>query len=154
MTARKGLDDHLPYLLNRAGGRYAAVFAQVLRKVGLRYSGWRVLHTVWSCGPLTLNDISQFANFDLSTLSRLVGGLEEEELVERLDPTGRGNRRPIGLTSRGRRLVESLVSADEACTSRLTASFTVDERNLLVALLNKMHGNLTYFSESESEITA
>ncbi len=149
MNARGHLNEHVPYLLNRTGGRYALVFAQALRKAGVRFTNWRVLHTLWHRGPLLLSDIAQSANFDLSTLSRVIAGLEDDGLIERRPAAGRGQRRPVGLSAAGERLMDSLMPLDTTFEAQLVAGLSDGERTLLVELLNKMYGNLrTYDSES------
>ena len=147
----RGLDDHIPYLLNRTGGRYALEFAQALRPAGVRFTNWRVLHTLWHRGPLLLSEIAASANFDVSTLSRVIGGLEDGGLVKRLRATGPGQRRRVGLSRAGEKLIESLAPTDRLFEERLLSGLSATERALLITLLDKMYANLLRFDRDEND---
>jgi DNA-binding MarR family transcriptional regulator len=153
MSRRGHLDEHVPYLLNRAGGRYALAFAQALRKTSVRFTSWRVLNTLWHQGPLQLTDLANSANFDLSTLSRVVAGLEEDGLLQRLAPAARGQRRPVVLSAAGERLVESLAPLDTKLEGQLIANLSAHERAMLIQLLHKLDYNLSDESESAVNVS-
>jgi MarR family transcriptional regulator, organic hydroperoxide resistance regulator len=143
LSARVGgkLETRVSYLLNSAGGRHALALAQELREHGVRYTSWRALHTLSLCGPLGLSEIALLANFDLSTLSRVVDGLEADGLVVRLSAPGRGVRRRIQLAQRGRALVARLEPIAARHEQRLLRGLSHDERVQLTALLRRVRAN-------------
>ncbi len=141
---RGHLDEHIPYLINHTGGRYAIELAKALRAADVKFTEWRVMHTLWHRGPLFLTDVARQANFDLSTLSRVVQGLEASGWVRRLpESNGRGKSHGIELTVRGTQLVESLVAYDQELMAKLLRGFTRDERSTLMDLLKRMYVNIS-----------
>jgi DNA-binding MarR family transcriptional regulator len=141
---------HIPYLLNSAGGLHAIALSRSLRSAGVRYTAWRVLHTLWNRGPLELSEIALLANFELSTLSRVVDGLEEQGLVARLPPGGgRGVRRRIKLSAQGRRTIRRLLPLAERCEQQLLAGLSAGEVAQLRHLLGRLRTNMLDGAASE-----
>jgi len=75
------LDAYLPYLLNRAGARLAAAFEKDVRPLGASLQAWRVLAALRERDGRRMGDLSETTAIEVSTLTRLVDGMERRRLV-------------------------------------------------------------------------
>lgn len=138
---RGDLDSHVPYLLNKAGGRYARRLSDALRPMDIRFATWRVLYTLWHRGPLFLTEMARDANFDLSTLSRIIDYIVEQGYVVAVDAPVRGNRRQVQITDAGVDIVEKCIPIAETFEEQLLKGLSPGERTLLVEILQKANAN-------------
>lgn len=77
------LDQYLPYLINRAGMSLAMRFGATLRREGVSLQDWRVLAALRERNGQRLTELAERTSIEISTLSRLVAGLEASGLVIR-----------------------------------------------------------------------
>ena len=77
------LDGYLPYLLNRAGSRIATAFSEEVRSLGATLQIWRVLAALRERDGCRMGDLSETTSIEVSTLTRLVDGMERKGLVAR-----------------------------------------------------------------------
>jgi DNA-binding MarR family transcriptional regulator len=134
------LEAFVPYLLNRVGIRIAMEIARELLREQISYSSWRVLFTLAYVGPQQMIELASLANFEISTLSRVVTGLERDRLLKRVD--GEARNRGVALTIRGAKLVERLRPIALKYEAAALSDFTPAERQTLIALLCRLHQNL------------
>jgi DNA-binding MarR family transcriptional regulator len=156
MTARRktraafDLERFVPYLLNRVGIRIAMEFAREIWPDQLTYSGWRVLFTLAHVGPRPMVELAAQANFEISTLSRVVAGLEREGLVKRVTGEAGARNRRIALTARGEKVVEKLSPMALRHEAAALGDFSAAEHQQLIDLLCKLHHNLEkYYSHAK-----
>jgi MarR family transcriptional regulator, organic hydroperoxide resistance regulator len=134
------LNTFVPYLLNRVGIRIAMEIARELLPEQISYSSWRVLFTLAYVGSQQMVELAALANFEISTLSRVVAGLERDGLLKRVD--GESRNRGIALTPRGAKLIERLSPIALKYEAAALSDFTPAERQQLIALLCRLHQNL------------
>jgi MarR family transcriptional regulator, organic hydroperoxide resistance regulator len=103
------LSDAFPYLLNRVGVRMGELFSRRLEPYGVTLPMYRVMATLWEEGNRRLGELSHITSIELSTLSRLVGGMMRKGLVSRKRPNANARTVEINLTTKGRMLVEELI---------------------------------------------
>ncbi len=143
------LDQHVPYLLNFNGGQLSLAFAQALRDTPIRYRMWRVLHTLWHLGPLTLTDVAMLAAFDMSTLSRVADGLERKKLIFRVKrPHQRAPR--LDLTEKGAKLVKRMLPVARRYEKAALRGLSSRDKDTLVHLLQRVAINLNARRERNS----
>jgi DNA-binding MarR family transcriptional regulator len=75
---------------------------------GLTPTKLSALATVWQTGPLRLGDLAAAERIAPSTLTRLVSSLEESGYVERLPVPGDARASTLGITQRGREVLERI----------------------------------------------
>src|SRR5690606_39298370 len=92
------LAQYVPYLLNRAGRRVADAFTRELGGFGVTLPMWRVMASLRSEGPQRLGDLSELTAIAASTLSRLLGQMQEKGPVRR-----RSEERRVGNACTSRR---------------------------------------------------
>lgn len=133
----------VPYLINHIGGRMAINFARAMQGSGIGYTMWRVLGILWWHKSLYLVEIAELANFELSTLSRIIAELESRKLVRRSTNRRRGKSFAVELTSQGIRLVEPLLIVGCELETRELSCLSNGERTLLIELLQKINRHLS-----------
>ena len=134
----------VPYLFNFLGGRWARLFAQDLHKASISFTAWRVLASVHQFGSAPLTRIAEFANFDLSTMSRVVDQLEAKRLIARDESKRQGRAVPIALTPAGQALMRRLIPRALEHEADLLAALSAAERTSLMALLEKIHQSVKH----------
>lgn len=145
------LDEFVPYLLNRVGIRIAMEFSREIAADQIKYSGWRVLFTLAHVGPRYLVELANLANFDISTLSRVVAGLEGARLIKRVNGDVGARNRRVTLTARGQKIVTAFTPTILEHEAAALKGFRSSERKQLVKLLNRMRRNLeSYYAAKDS----
>jgi DNA-binding MarR family transcriptional regulator len=132
------LAQFVPYLLNFVGGRWIRAFAPHAKRLGINYSTWRVLMALRYGGPLHLVEIADKANFDLSTLFRIVEDLEARKLLQRANHKRRGRTYAVELSPTGAKIVDRLLPIALDHEQKLLAALSDGERIILIEVLNRL----------------
>jgi len=143
------LDRYLPYLINRAGVSLAARFGMALRTAGVTLQDWRVLAALRERDGQRLTELAQRTSIEVSTLSRLVGGLETAELVSRSRDSDDARAIAIRLTPLGEQVTARLTPAAQQLESLAVAGLSEAEIAQLKSLLDRIYGNLSLPSDAE-----
>jgi DNA-binding MarR family transcriptional regulator len=101
------LNEFVPYLMRRSLARLAEGISADLTEIGLNHERWRVLNVLSELGPLTLNELANHVSINVSTLSRLIDRMIEEQLTAR-NPSGIGRSVIISLTDFGKAKLEAI----------------------------------------------
>jgi DNA-binding MarR family transcriptional regulator len=132
---------HTLQRITRLGILQAASFARVFAPYGVTFGEYLVLAALRRAGPpYRMNPTKLFNSVILSSgaMTNRLDGLEEMGLVERLpDPTDRRGRL-VGLTDKGRELVDSAVADHLENEQGLLAALDAGEREQLAGLLRKL----------------
>ncbi len=137
-----GLDDYLPYLINRTGVRLVARFGQRLREEGLTIQDWRVLAALNEQDGPRLSDLAERTSIEISTLSRVIGGMERRHLLSRARTPSDARAVAIQLTPRGRDMVARLIPAAQTLERNALAGLDAETEAQLKALLRRVYANL------------
>jgi DNA-binding MarR family transcriptional regulator len=87
---------------------------------------------------LTMSELSSELSVPLSTATRIVDGLVQREMVERVqDPKDRRVVR-VGMSQNGRKLYETGREYSKQRITRLLKDFSAEEQMQLVRLMNKL----------------
>jgi DNA-binding MarR family transcriptional regulator len=88
--------------------------------------------------PLTMSELSSELNVPMSTATRIVDGLVQGEMVERVpDPNDRRVVR-VQMSQKGRELYELGMAYNKQRIAKLLKSFTAEEQDQLLKLMNKL----------------
>jgi len=136
------LGNYVPYLLNRAGARIATAFTAVVRAEGLTLPMWRVLAVLRDDGPSRIGHLSRRTSIEVSTLSRVVDGLEDRGLVRRRREEGDARSVRVDLTAAGTALTDRLIPVARQYEQTAVAGLTADEVELLKSLLRRLYDNM------------
>ncbi len=98
-------------------------------------SQYDVLATIGFRGPVRLSDLAAFESINPTLLSRIVGKLEERELVSREQDADDRRVAHVSLTDKGRELHHRIRDERTDALSLALASLTEQERELLLQAL-------------------
>ena len=88
--------------------------------------------------PLTMGRLSSELDVPLSTTTRIVDGLVQAGMVERVtDPSDRRVVR-VGMSKNGRELYEAGIAYNKQRIAKLLCVFTAEEQEQLLKLMNKL----------------
>lgn len=136
------LDAYLPYLLNRAGARLAASFEKDVRKLGASLQTWRVLAVLRERDGRRMGDLSETTAIEVSTLTRLVDGLERRRLVKRRRDPDDARVVLLHVAPAGRKLTARLLPIAERYERLALAGFTPREAETLRRALRRLYANM------------
>jgi len=136
------LDAYLPYLLNRAGARIASAFSEEVRPLGATLQTWRVLAALREQDGRRMGDLSETTSIEVSTLTRLVDGMEEKGLVARRRDAADARAVALHATPAGRRLTQRIVPIAERYEQVALAGFNASEAETLKAALRRLYANM------------
>ncbi|MDP1752791.1 MAG: MarR family transcriptional regulator [Reyranella sp.] len=136
------LDGYLPYLLNRAGSRIATAFSEEVRPLGATLQIWRVLAALRERDGRRMGDLSETTSIEVSTLTRLVDGMEKKGLVARRRDAADARAVALHVTPAGRRLTQRLVPIAERYETVALAGFNAVEAEALKAALRRLYANM------------
>ena len=126
------------------------MFGRRLTPYGVTLPMYRVLAALWEQSDQRLNDLTQMTSIELSTLSRLVGGLMRKGFVSRTRLEENARTVSINLTRQGRALDDELIPLATRFEEVAIHSFGVEEVAKLKRALTTVYDHL---NELEPEIT-
>jgi DNA-binding MarR family transcriptional regulator len=136
------LDSYLPYLLNRAGARIAASFSEEVRPLGATLQMWRVLAALREQDGRRMGDLSATTSIEVSTLTRLIDGMEKKGLVARRRDPQDARAIVLHVAPAGRRLTQRIVPIAERYETVALAGFNSAETRTLKAALRRLYANM------------
>ena len=136
------LDRYLPYLLNRAGARLAASFEKDVRPLGASLQAWRVLAALRERDGRRMGDLSETTAIEVSTLTRLVDGMERRGLVKRRRDPGDARVVLLHVAPAGRRLTGRLLPIAERYERVALEGFSAGEAETLRRALRRLYANI------------
>ena len=144
------LRQYVPYLLNRAAHRVADAFARELAAFGLTLPMWRVMASLRSAGPQRLGELSKLTTIETSTLSRLVGQMQDKGLVRRTRSSGDARAVALSLTRRAAALTDRIVPLALRYEQAALRGMSDAEVAILKRLLAQMHENFAGLMHDKS----
>jgi DNA-binding MarR family transcriptional regulator len=136
------LKDYLPYLLNRAGARIATAFSEEVRPLGATLQTWRVLAALHEQDGRRMGDLSETTSIEVSTLTRLVDGMEKKGLVARRRAEQDARVVMLHVTAAGRRLTGRILPIAQRYERVALAGFDEREAATLKAALRQLYANM------------
>jgi DNA-binding MarR family transcriptional regulator len=136
------LDSYLPYLLNRAGARIAAAFGEEVRPLGATLQIWRVLAALREKDGRRMGDLSQTTSIEVSTLTRLVDGMEKKGLVTRRRDPEDSRAVLLHVGPAGKQLTKRIVPIAERYEKVALKGFAPKESDALKAALRRLYANM------------
>jgi DNA-binding MarR family transcriptional regulator len=136
------LKDYLPYLLNRAGARIATAFSEEVRPLGATLQTWRVLAALRERDGRRMGDLSEITSIEVSTLTRLVDGMEKKGLAARRRDTSDARVVNLFVTASGRRMTQKILPIAQRYEKVILQGFSEAEAALLKAALNRVYDNM------------
>jgi DNA-binding MarR family transcriptional regulator len=130
------LTRFLPYLIGRIGIYLNVVIDVELDAQGVTLPMWRVIGTLWKRKTCSMGELSDAAAVALTALSRLVGKMERDGLVQRKRSATDARIVMVTLTPRGRSIVKKLIPPALAMEKRVFSKVpAADVRTLRKSLM-------------------
>jgi DNA-binding MarR family transcriptional regulator len=136
------LDSYLPYLLNRAGTRLATSFGEEVRPHGATLQIWRVLAALRERDGRRMGDLALTTSVEMSTLTRLVDGMEKKGLVARRRDPEDARVVVLHAAPAGRRLTSRLLPIAERYEKVALRGFAPKEAEQLKEALRRVYANM------------
>jgi DNA-binding MarR family transcriptional regulator len=142
------LEDYLPYLLNRAGARIAQSFGEEVRPLGATLQIWRVLAALRQRDGRRMSELSDTTSIEVSTLTRVVDGMEEKGLVARKRDANDARVVTLSVTAAGKRLTQKILPIAERYETVALEGFSDSEAQQLKTALRRLFDNMDGLQKS------
>jgi DNA-binding MarR family transcriptional regulator len=131
------LDDQIGFILRQVSQRHAMIFA---RDIGadLTSTQWAALSKLAEVGPCSQNQLGRLTAMDVATIKGVIDRLTARGITETSSDPEDGRRLRVSLTRAGQQLAEKVAANAIAITKETLAPLDARERELLVALLEKL----------------
>ena len=145
------LDDYVPYLLNRAGARIAQAFSEEMRGLGTSLQAWRVLVALHDRDSQRVSELSGHTSIEISTLSRVLDGMQKQGLIARRRAPGDGRVVTLTVTAAGRRLTDRIIPIAERYERVAVSGLSASETVQLKRLLRRLYANMAELDARTSD---
>jgi DNA-binding MarR family transcriptional regulator len=131
------LDEQIGFILRQVSQRHAIIFA---RDIGadLTPAQWAALARLAETGPCSQNQLGRLTAMDVATIKGVIDRLTARGLTETCADPEDGRRLRVSLTRAGQQLTEKVASNALAISKETLAPLDPREREMLVALLDKL----------------
>src|SRR5579871_1159704 len=131
------LDEQIGFILRQVSQRHAMIFA---RDIGaeLTPTQWAALSKLAETGPCSQNQLGRLTAMDVATIKGVIDRLTARGLTETSADPEDGRRLRVSLTRAGQQLAEKVAANALAISRETLAPLDPRERELLVALLDKL----------------
>jgi homoprotocatechuate degradation regulator HpaR len=99
---------NLPHLLLQARETLLAGFRPILRQFGVTEQQWRVMRTLNERGPMEPNQLADACLILSPSLTRMLAGMEDAGLVERMRSATDQRRQLVNLTAAARAVIAQM----------------------------------------------
>ncbi len=131
------LDEQVGFILRQVWQRHSSIFA---RDIGtnLTPTQWAALSKLAETGPCSQNQLGRLTAMDVATIKGVIDRLTARGLTETSQDPEDGRRLLVSLTRAGQQLAEKVAPNALAITRETLAPLDAKEREMLMALLNKL----------------
>ena len=131
------LDEQVGFILRQVWQRHSAIFS---RDIGtnLTPTQWAALSKLAETGPCSQNQLGRLTAMDVATIKGVIDRLTARGLTETSPDPEDGRRLLVSLTRAGQQLVEKAAPNALAISKETLSPLDGREREILVALLNKL----------------
>jgi DNA-binding MarR family transcriptional regulator len=131
------LDEQIGFILRQVWQRHAMIFA---RDIGINVTPtqWAALAKLQETGPCSQNQLGRLTAMDVATIKGVIDRLTARGLTETSPDPEDGRRLLVSLTKAGQQLAEKAAPNALAISRETLAPLEAKERELLMALMNKL----------------
>ena len=131
------LGEQIGFILRQVSQRHAVIFA---RDIGadLTPTQWAALAKLTETGPCSQNQLGRLTAMDVATIKGVIDRLTARGLTETSADPEDGRRLRVSLTRAGQQLAEKVAANALAISKETLAPLDPRERELLVALLERL----------------
>lgn len=130
------LEEQIGFILRQVSQRHATIFTE--RIASVTPTQWAALSKLQETGPCSQNQLGRLTAMDVATIKGVIDRLTARGLTETSQDPEDGRRLLVSLTRAGQQLAEKVAPNAIAITRETLAPLEPKERELLMALLNKL----------------
>jgi DNA-binding MarR family transcriptional regulator len=136
------LDHSIPYLIARAGVRMGQAFTRELKQFDITLTEWRVCSTLHHKPHQRLSEVSVHTSTEASTLSRVVDGLLQKDLLLRERSGDDARALALSLTPSGVVLAQRLIPIAQLYERVSLNGFSGAQSDQLRDMLKRLYDNM------------
>lgn len=137
------MNDSIAFVISDVSRLMRRRFDERARLIGVTRTQWRVLKFLQRGEGINQGGLADLLEVEPITLCRMIDRLEEAGLVERRrDPADRRAKR-IFLTERARPLLDDLGRIADDLVETVLAGVSAEEHDAVIAILHRIHSNLS-----------
>jgi DNA-binding MarR family transcriptional regulator len=131
------LDEQIGFILRQVWQRHSSIFS---RDIGTNITPtqWAALSKLAETGACSQNQLGRLTAMDVATIKGVIDRLTARGLTETSQDPDDGRRLLVSLTRAGQQLAEKVAPSALAVTRETLAPLEPKEREMLMALLNKL----------------
>ena len=131
------------FLVRDVSRLYVSAFERAARELGLTLSQCKVLGHLARNEGISQARLAELSDTDPMTLVRILDRMQQDQWIERRhDPSDRRAHR-LYLRDTARPILNRMWKIADQCRQEAMATLSPEERELLIALLERVHGTLT-----------
>lgn len=136
------LDDLIGFNTVRTSKKISRYLNLNLKSYQITTEQWSVLKRLYEKNQVNQKDLSERADKDQATLTKILDLLEKKQYISRTPNPEDRRSYLIDLTPQGARLVEQLTPFVETLFEKVTAGLSSEQLNMYLEVLLKLHSNL------------
>lgn len=137
-----GLENFVPYLMNRIMGRYNAALQDEMLALGLTTPQMRSLAVLSVTDGILIGELAVYAVVQQSTLSRALDALAREGLIRRETDSADSRATRVYMTGEGHQAYDRLWPHMSDAYTAMSKNISEDELVAFVETLKTMLGNI------------
>ncbi|MEM9600729.1 MAG: homoprotocatechuate degradation operon regulator HpaR [Pseudomonadota bacterium] len=124
--------------LLRAREAVMARFRPILRDQGLTEQQWRIIRALEGENDLDISTLADRTLLLMPSLTRILSGMEEAELIRRVTDAHDARRRRVRLSRKGRTVFRHVAPLSEAAYAEIEAGLPGGQLSTLYSLLDAL----------------
>ena len=144
------LSAFLPYRLSILSNRISNAISRTYKaRFGLTVPEWRILAVLGDIHAMTARDIAAATEMDKVTVSRATAKLVERELIQSEVSPEDGRSRLLRLSETGQSIFDEVTPLATTYEANLMEGLTVEERETLTRLIDKLYDRMDAIPEPD-----
>ncbi|MBP0599676.1 winged helix-turn-helix transcriptional regulator [Herbaspirillum sp. LeCh32-8] len=132
------LESHLGFWLRFVSNHVSARFAALVEEQGITVSEWVALRHLFDSDGAAAGELVDTLGMTKGAVSKLVGRLEEKQLLARAASPEDGRAQTLALTAQGRKLVPALAELADKNDALFFGHLPAEKREELIAILREI----------------
>ena len=134
----KSLQNFPFFWVSQVNGKYGQLIEKSIKKLGIDNTRRKIILSANALGEASITEIANLATLKLTTATKAVYRLVEDEIVEVFSSEHDERISMVKLTDKGLKLVEQINSISAVTLAGILNAFDEDELNALNAQLKKL----------------
>jgi DNA-binding MarR family transcriptional regulator len=143
-------EEYVPFLIRRIAPYHDHLIAAEMELLGLNPEALNIMLVLQRHGPQSLGGLADLTSINLSTLSRLIGRMQKQKLVQR-KPGAHGRTVEITLLPLGARKIGHMIPAMQGLQKGISQLLTPEELAVTKTALRQLYQVIVRISTDQGE---